>query len=122
MNQPSSWFNFSSVTQKLQEVGERGFVWLRNVSPSGTDFVRFVLQYIFLILLNVALAYHLPVLDGLNQHFQATVHLPQTSDIDYLSNVDNFFPLECCESNLGHLGQEASMLTIVLCCPLEKHL
>ena len=52
---------------------------------------------------------HLPLLDGFDQHFQASVHFPPRRWL--------FFPLkffwECWDSNPGQLGPEANMPPIV---------
>ena len=62
-----------------------------------------------------------PELDGFDQHFQATVHFPLSSPIDNPQQHQRLIHMkqfrERWESNPGHLGLEASMLTIVPCCP-----
>ena len=59
----------------------------------------------------VVLACHFSILYGLDQHFKATFHFTLCRDID------NFFLWFFLESNPGQLGQLASMLNILLCCP-----
>ena len=70
----------------------------------------------------VVLAHHLPVRDGFDQHFQATVQFLLTRAMDYTQQHQQLLPQrkfqEDRESNPRQLGQEASMLTIVICCPL----
>ena len=66
---------------------------------------------------------HLPVLDGFDQYFLATVHFLLTSPLINLSKSDTFSSeknWECWESKLELLGLKASMLTIMLCWPLNQ--
>ena len=69
----------------------------------------------------VEIACHWRVLDGFDQHFQATVHFPISSAIDEPQQQRQLLSgkfRERWESNPGWLGPEASMLTIAPCCPL----
>ena len=63
----------------------------------------------------------LAVLDGLNQHFQATIHFPQSSAVDDLCDFGNFSfekNQECWVLNPGQMGPEARLPSLLLCRPL----
>ena len=71
--------------------------------------------------MNLFCSTSLTVLDGFDQHFQATVNFPLSSAINKLLQDEQFFPSKKLRNagnqNTGQLGPEASKLTIVLCCP-----
>ena len=94
-------------------------------APTRPQGKRLTIETTVFVCLFVVLAFHLPVLDGFDWHFQASVHFTLSNgDVKSLRHqkIQEKFFCECRESNPGLLGEKQECYPCVMQSPHWDHL